>query len=65
MFGERGDTRVMAHSTSLVSSSRQGRRATASSQAPDQAKPGRIVLLVGAIAGAIAGGYLVRLLMTD
>ena len=64
MFGEGGDTRVMAHSTSLVSSS-QGRRATASSQAPDQAKPGRIVLLVGAIAGAIAGGYLVRLLMTD
>ena len=34
-------------------------------EAPDRARPVRLILIIGAVAGALAGGYLVRLLMSD
>jgi hypothetical protein len=32
---------------------------------PDRAKPERLIFIVGAVAAALAGGYFVRLLMSD
>jgi hypothetical protein len=32
---------------------------------PDRARPGRWVLAILALAGAVAGGYLVRILMSE
>ena len=32
---------------------------------PDRARPGRWVLAILALSGAVAGGYLVRLLMSE
>jgi hypothetical protein len=34
-------------------------------EAPDRAQPVRLVFITGAVAAALAGGYLVRLLMSD
>lgn len=34
-------------------------------ETPDRAQPGRWVLAILALAGAVAGGYLVRLLMSE
>jgi hypothetical protein len=34
-------------------------------EAPDRARPVSLILVIGALAGALAGGYLVRVLMSD
>ena len=34
-------------------------------EAPDRARPVRLMFLVGVVAAAIAGGYVVRVLMSD
>jgi hypothetical protein len=34
-------------------------------EVPDRARPVSLLLVIGAVAGALAGGYLVRLLMSE
>jgi len=34
-------------------------------EAGDQARPVSLMLVIGAVVGALAGGYLVRVLMSD
>ena len=34
-------------------------------EVPDHARPVSLMLVVGALVGALAGGYLVRVLMSD
>jgi hypothetical protein len=34
-------------------------------EAPDRARPGQLLLAIGALAAAVAGGYVVRVLVSD
>jgi hypothetical protein len=34
-------------------------------EAPDRARPVSLILVIGALVGAVAGGYLVHVLMSD